>query len=70
MRSYQHAGFGPLPASPPALHPDVAHTFKLNTRGRSAPSQAPLPCSVIERALSTYAHTLPELRTQALATLA
>jgi integrase len=60
----------------PAAHDDVVHTFKINTRGRSAKQpKAPLPYSAIERALPTYAEddadgaALPDLRTKALVTV-
>ena len=60
----------------PAAHEDVAHTLKINTRGRSAKQpKAPLPYTTIERALPTFAEAdaaaaaLPDLRTKALVTL-
>lgn len=55
----------------PAAHDDVAHTLKINTRGRSAKNpKAPLPYSTIERAAATYGETLPDLRARALVTVA
>jgi integrase len=55
----------------PAAHPDVKHTLKINTRGRSAKEpKAPLPWTLIEQALATYGETLADLRAKALVTLA
>ena len=57
----------------PATNEDVAHTVAIYTRGRSAKQpKAPLPYSVIERALLTYDEdgaALPDLRTKGLVTL-
>jgi site-specific recombinase XerD len=55
----------------PTGHPNVTHTFRINTRRRSARTpKAALPYAAIERALPTYGAGLPDLRAKALATLA
>src|SRR5690606_28042967 len=55
----------------PATHPDVKHTLKINTRGRSAQEpKAPLLWATIDQGLATYGASLPELRAKALVTLA
>lgn len=63
----------------PTQHPDVLHTQQINARGRSNTTpKAPVPYSVVERALPTYdvppisdksGKNLKNLRNKALATL-
>jgi len=54
----------------PARHPNVLHTWTVNSTGRSdkAP-KAPVPYSAVERALPTYADSLKDQRAAAATTL-
>jgi integrase len=54
----------------PSAHEDVRHTLKINARGRSNKTpKAPLPYTVVEKALPTYGTSLRDLRAKAVATL-
>jgi integrase len=51
----------------PTAHPDVKHTLKINTRGRSSKTpKAPLTWDLIERALASYDDSPRERRSAAL----
>jgi len=55
----------------PTAHPDVKHTLKINTRGRSSKTpKAPLTWDLIERALASYGDSLDERRSAALLAVA
>jgi integrase len=55
----------------PTAHPEVKHTLKINTRGRSNKTpKAPLTWEVIEQALATYGDSSIEQRNSALLAVA